>query len=143
MELEKAYSYDDKGYLTGEANRQLDPLETKLKGEPVYLIPGNATLIKPLKKKKGYKIKFNKDEQNWEYEKEPEEEEPKPYEPTPKELVQQELMQTKYELSQLDYIGVKIATGRATKEEYAKEIQKMNELAAKVDELNEQLANME
>lgn len=45
----------------------------------------------------------------------------------------------KYELSQLDYIGIKIATGRATKKEYAEEIARMNELAEEINQVNKQL----
>lgn len=37
------------------------------------------------------------------------------------------------ELKDLDYIGTKIATGRATKEEYADEIARMTEFAEKVN----------
>lgn len=36
-------------------------------------------------------------------------------------------------------IGIKIATGRATREEYTEEIARMNELAAEVNQVNEQL----
>lgn len=38
-------------------------------------------------------------------------------------------------LSNYDYIGIKIATGRATKEEYATEIQQMIEWANEINEL--------
>lgn len=38
-------------------------------------------------------------------------------------------------LEELDYIGVKIATGRATREEYAEEIALMGEYAAELNEL--------
>lgn len=45
------------------------------------------------------------------------------------------------ELKQLlagyDYIGIKIATGRATKEEYAKEIAQMTEWANEINELEQ------
>lgn len=43
----------------------------------------------------------------------------------------------KAELAAMDYIGTKIATGRATIEEYAFEIAKMNVLAGKINELRE------
>lgn len=41
----------------------------------------------------------------------------------------------KAELRSLDYIGVKIATGRATREEYAQQIARMDELAQRINEL--------
>ena len=44
--------------------------------------------------------------------------EPEPYEPTPEDKINS----LKRELEKYDYIGVKIAMGVATKEEYAKEI---------------------
>lgn len=40
-------------------------------------------------------------------------------------------------LAKYDYIGVKIATGRATKEEYAKEIAQMTEWANEINELEQ------
>ncbi len=46
-----------------------------------------------------------------------------------------ELASCENELRSLDYIGVKIATGRASKEEYAEQIERMNELAARVNEI--------
>ena len=43
------------------------------------------------------------------------------------------------EFANLDYVGIKIATGRATLEEYVTEIARMNELAKMKDELEEEL----
>ena len=43
------------------------------------------------------------------------------------------------ELESLDYIGVKIATGRATREEYAAEIVRMTELADQINEIDARL----
>ena len=42
-----AYMYDEKGIFTQTEICSLDPLESKIKGEAVWLIPANATLIKP------------------------------------------------------------------------------------------------
>ena len=53
-----AYGYDDNGYYTGEKNCQIDPLESKRKGEFVYLLPANATWDKPLDEKEGYRVRF-------------------------------------------------------------------------------------
>ena len=41
-----------------------------------------------------------------------------------------------------DYIGVKIATGRATVEEYANEIAEMTEKANRINEINELLETL-
>ena len=48
-----------------------------------------------------------------------------------------EIEALKQELSTYDYIGVKIAMGVATKEEYAKEIAYTEELREKIRELEE------
>lgn len=45
-------------------------------------------------------------------------------------------------LSSLDYIGVKIATGRATADEYTDEIALMNEYAERINEIDEGLAEL-
>ena len=45
-------------------------------------------------------------------------------------------------LSAHDYIGVKIATGRATVEEYATEIAEMTEKANRINEINSILENI-
>ena len=58
--------------------------------------------------------------------------EPIPYEPTPEEQINA----LKRELEKYDYIGVKIAMGVATKEEYADEI-------AHTEELREQIRQLE
>jgi hypothetical protein len=39
----KIYNYNHNGEFTGETDANIDPLETELQGEPVYLIPANAT----------------------------------------------------------------------------------------------------
>ena len=41
-------------------------------------------------------------------------------------------------LRDMDYVGVAIATGRGTIEEYAKKIKKMNEFSAKITELRDE-----
>ena len=49
----------------------------------------------------------------------------------------QRIEELKEKLSKYDYIGIKIATGRATKEEYANEIQQMIEWANEINQLEE------
>ena len=77
-------------------------------------------------------------------------EEPIVIEPTEEELriakineqlstLYSQLSEIESDFSKLDYVGIKIATGRATIEEYAKEITLMNELALQKDALNAQI----
>lgn len=66
-----------------------------------------------------------------------------PYNPTEEELRKQQLLYEKTELEQWlkdhDYIGIKIATGRGTIEEYADVIAEMNEKANLINKINELL----
>ena len=75
---------------------------------------------------------------------------PEPYVPTEEELaeierqnkianIQSQINTIDAEFSKLDYVGIKIATGRATLEEYVTEIARMNELATMKDALEEEL----
>lgn len=61
------YHYDEetKEFLYSE-EAHLDPLETKLKGKDVYLLPANATFKKPYNPKEGFKTIFNGND--WIYE---------------------------------------------------------------------------
>ena len=69
-----------------------------------------------------------------------------PPKPTEEELRRQELQTEKAELEawlkEHDYIGVKIATKRATVEEYANEIAEMTEKANRINEINELLESL-
>lgn len=56
---------------------------------------------------------------------------------------QAELQEKQAWLSAHDYIGTKIATGRATTEDYADEIATMTEYAARVGELRTLIAELE
>ena len=62
---------------------------------------------------------------------------------TPEHLAMQknimEINEYKAKLAALDYIGVKIATGRATREEYSEQIALMQQYADKINELQEEL----
>lgn len=75
-----AYKYDDKGLYIGVVECQIDPLETRKKGETVYLLPRNATYETPLEAKDGYNVVWNDSE--WTYVEIPKEEETEPYVPT-------------------------------------------------------------
>ena len=61
-------------------------------------------------------------------------------EPTNDELIKQSLLTEKSELEswlrEHDYIGVKIATGRATISDYLEEIALMNEKANRINEID-------
>lgn len=137
-----AYQYDSetKKYI-GEIERQIDPLESLAQGADVWLMPANSTDVVPPEAKDGYDIVFNGTD--WEYKEIPKEPEPEPYEPTELEKKQQELWEAESKLRDLDYIGVKIATGRATIEEYADEIAEMSRLADKVNQLRAEIKELE
>ena len=69
-----------------------------------------------------------------------------PPKPTEEELRRQALQTEKAELEawlkEHDYIGVKIATKRATVEEYANEIAEMTEKANRINEINDLLESI-
>lgn len=69
-----------------------------------------------------------------------------PQKPTQEELRKQELQTEKAQLEtwlkEHDYIGTKIATGRATVEEYATEIAEMTEKAERINEIDRLLESL-
>ena len=69
-----------------------------------------------------------------------------PPKPTEKEIRKQALQTEKAELEAWlkghDYIGVKIATKRATVEDYATEIEEMTEKANRINEINDLLESL-
>ena len=66
-----------------------------------------------------------------------------PIQPTEEELRKQSLLNEKSELETWlknhDYVGIKIATGRATTEEYADVIAEMNVKAERINEIDKEL----
>ena len=69
-----------------------------------------------------------------------------PPKPTEEELKRQALVEEKTQLEtwlkEHDYIGTKIATGRATVEEYASEIALMTEKANRINEIDGELSSI-
>lgn len=114
-----AYRYKDDGIYEGEATCQIDPLESELKGEEVFLLPGNCTWIMPPEEKEGFDRKWNKESGEWEYIEKKKDPEPEPYVPTEKDKLNQELWNLKAELQTSDYRAIKFAEGWYTEEEYA------------------------
>lgn len=62
----QTYKFDKqtKEYLYSE-EAFLDPLETKLQGKEVYLLPADSTFTEPLEPKSGYAVRWNGEA--WEY----------------------------------------------------------------------------
>ena len=86
-----AYKHDENKYYAGQQECQIDPLESKKQGHPVYLLPANCTWKEPLEEKEGYKIKWNGEA--WEYEEIPVPPEPEP--PTLEEVKAQKIAELK------------------------------------------------
>ena len=100
----KAYRYNPatKKY-EGEVNCQLDPLETKIKGEEVWLLPANSTYETPPPSRDGFDIVWNGSA--WECQEIPQPE-PAP-EPTPEEQKQMRITELKAQLDGTDYKIIK------------------------------------
>lgn len=62
---------------------------------------------------------------------------------TRKEEILSEIRALENLIQQHDYIGIKIAMGRATAEEYAEQIAESDAWAARISELREELAALE
>jgi hypothetical protein len=98
----KAYRYnsENKKY-EGETTCQIDPLESKLAGKEVYLLPADCTYEEPLPEKEGFDIIFNGTA--WEYKEEEKKPEDEPYVPTEKEKTQWAIWKLKSKLAETDY----------------------------------------
>ena len=130
-----AYRYDENKYYAGTQECQLDPLETKLAGHDVWLLPADCTREEPLEEKEGYKVKWNGEA--WEYELIPIKEEEKPHELTEADKKELQIIKLKSELASTDYKTLKWVDGALTDEEYAEVRAYRAELRAKINELEE------
>lgn len=128
----RVYLYDEitKEFIM-EEDAHIDPLETKKKGENVYLLPANATFKEPPQEKEGFKIVFNGNV--WEYQeiKIEVEEIPEEKEPTNEDISQ--MRQGEY-IRRTDPLSLrklrKLALGEWTSEEekdYIYQMQKISE----------------
>ena len=77
------YNFENKKY-EGEVTCQIDPLESKIAGKEIYLLPADCTYEVPPEEKDGFDIVWNGDA--WEYKEQEKEKEPEPYVPTEDEL---------------------------------------------------------
>lgn len=139
--MKKAYIFDDDGYFSGEDFPQIDQLESQMEGYEVLIFPANSTDIEPPEEKDDFRRKWNGS--SWEYEKIPVDPKPDPYIPTEADILRERLFHIDEEFRRLDYIGIKIATGRATTADYADKIERMSELAAEKNEIMERLKKAE
>jgi hypothetical protein len=62
------YNFDEDGYFSGISEAKIDPLETKIKKEDIYLLPKNATFTEVVSPQENKRIKWDKDDQKWIYE---------------------------------------------------------------------------
>lgn len=137
------YLYDNEGYFSRAEECQIDPLESQKAGEIIFIRPSHSTDKLPLKPKEGFRVRYKSINDSWEYEPIPEPPKPQPIELTEKEKLYMELSSVERELRSLDYIGTKIATGRATIEQYKDKIARMNVLADQVEKLRDQIDQLE
>lgn len=131
----KAYLYDEvtKEFIS-EVNAQVDPLESQIKGEDIYLLPANASFTPPLEEKNGFIVVFKGDK--WVYE-EITESELLP-EPTEEELKQARILELKTKLAETDYVVIKIAEGEASKMDYVDVIVNRRAWREEIRELEEE-----
>lgn len=131
----EVYKYNDQGYFESKVPCQKDPIASKREGRDIWLQPADTTPLEPLEEKEGFKVKFNKDANRWEYEAIPEPE-PEP-EPTEAEKLQQKVWELKGELSSSDYKIIKCTEAQLAGEESPYDIAKLHEeRQALRDEIN-------
>lgn len=132
-----AYRYNEKGQYIGQIECQIDPVASQRENKVVYLVPGNATLHKPLPARDGFDVVYTNGV--WKYQEQPKK--PELPEPTEKEKIQDKISEYKSKLFETDYVVLKIAEGRATAEDYAETIAAREEWREAIRELEKELAN--
>ena len=105
----KAYLYDELKRFSGETDCQIDPIETKIQGKEIYLLPANSTFKTPLPEKDGFFVVFNGED--WEYQEKPK--------PSHNDIIMAQINELKEKLSETDYKAIKYAEGWYTDDEYA------------------------
>lgn len=142
----KAYRYnsENKKY-EGEATCQIDPLESKIAGKEIYLLPADCTYEVPPEEKEGFDIVWNGDA--WEYKEQEKPKEEEPYVPTEKEKTQEEIWRLKEKLSKTDYKILKCSEASLQGAEIPYDldavVSERNEWRAQINELEEKLKTLE
>ena len=142
----KAYKYnsENKKY-EGEVTCQIDPLESKIAGKEIYLLPADCTYEVPPEEKEGFDIIFNGE--SWEYKEQEKPKEEEPYVPTEKEKTQQEIWRLKEKLSETDYKILKCSEASLQGAEMPYDldavVSERNEWRAQINELEEKLKTLE
>ena len=142
----KAYRYnsENKKY-EGEATCQIDPLESKIAGKEIYLLPADCTYEVPPEEKEGFDIIFNGE--SWEYKEQEKPKEEEPYVPTEKEKTQEEIWRLKEKLSETDYKILKCSEASLQGAEMPYDldavVSERNEWRAQINELEEKLKTLE
>lgn len=138
------YNHEKKTFQMSE-EMQRDPLETKLQGKDVWLLPADCTLIEPPEAKDGFDIVWNGDA--WEYKEQEKPKEAEPYVPTEKEKTQQEIWLLKAKLSETDYKILKCSEASLLGQEMPYDLDAVvaerDEWRAQINALEEKLKTLE
>lgn len=142
----KAYRYNSESKkYEGEATCQIDPLESKIAGKEIYLLPGNCTYEVPPEEKEGFDIIFNGT--GWEYKEQEKKPEDEPYVPTEKDKTQQAIWKLKSKLAETDYKIIKCSEASMSGEELSYDlaavIEERDAWRAEINELEAKLATLE
>lgn len=140
------YRYDqEKKTFQQSEEMHKDPLESKLQGKDVWLLPADCTLIEPPEAKEGFDIIFNGE--SWEYKEQEKKPEDEPYVPTEKEKTQQKIWELKAKLSETDYKVLKCTEASLRGQELTYDLDSVvserDGWRAQINELEEKLKTLE
>ena len=140
------YRYDqEKKTFQQSEEMHKDPLESKLQGKDIWLLPADCTLIEPPEAKEGFDIVWSGDA--WEYKEQEKEKEPEPYIPTEKEKTQQKIWELKAKLSETDYKILKCTEASLRGQELPYDldavVSERDGWRAQINELEEKLKTLE